>query len=386
MRLAVIGPTYPFRGGIAHYTTLLVRALRTAGHTVEFISFARQYPRLLFPGSTDRDPSRAPLIEPCRYLIDPFRPWSWRSVAEQVRQMAPDLVLLQWWVPYWSPLFVLLMHWIRQAGGPPIAVIVHNLLPHDGGGPLDRRLTRLALQQADALCVHSASEARRVAALLPQVLTVTLRMPAFRPLLDPPAAHDELAALRLRLALPTDRRLLLCFGFVRPYKGLRRLLEALAALPSTERPHLLIVGEIWRERRQLAAEVRRLRLQEQLTLIDRYVANEELPALFAVADALVLPYLSASQSAVAPLALAAGKPLIATAVGGLPELLRDGVDSLLVPVNDRAALTAALRQLNDDSVMARLRTAAAAQAAQRSDDWPLLVEQVRALVEQLQRR
>ena len=173
---------------------------------------------------------------------------------------------------------------------------------------------------------------------------------------------------------------------MRPYKGLRRLLEALAALPSTERPHLLIVGEIWRERRQLAAEVRRLRLQEQLTLIDRYVANEELPALFAVADALVLPYLSASQSAVAPLALAAGKPLIATAVGGLPELLRDGVDSLLVPANDRAALTAALRQLNDDSVMARLRTAAAAQAAQRSDDWPLLVEQVRALVEQLQRR
>jgi glycosyltransferase involved in cell wall biosynthesis len=386
VQITVIGPTYPFRGGIAHYTTLLVRALRSAGHRVDFLSFRRQYPQLLFPGRTDRDPSRTVLQEPCCYLIDPLNPLTWRAAAARIRQQRPDLVVLQWWVPYWAPFLATLMRSIRRAGGPPVVVMVHNLVPHDGGSLLDRRLTRLALRGAAALCVHSSTDAAAAAAQFPDQPIVQLRMPAFLPLLAEPAATDCSMASQYGLPAEQQRIELLLFGFIRPYKGLAVLIEALAGCVQRERLHLRIAGEIWHDRSRIERLIRRHRLSGQVTLLNRYIPNEELPALFAGADALVLPYLSASQSAVVPLALAAGKPVVTTTVGGLPELVRDGIDGLLVAPGDRAALTAALDRLADRPTLAALQAAAAAQARQRQRDWPQIAAQLSALAQQLRRR
>jgi glycosyltransferase involved in cell wall biosynthesis len=386
VQVTVIGPTYPFRGGIAHYTTLLVRTLRTAGHQVDFLSFRRQYPQLLFPGRTDRDPSRAVLQEPCEYLLDPFNPLTWQAAAARILRDRPDLVLVQWWVPFWAPLLAWLSGTIRRAGGPPIVVLVHNLVPHDGGSRLDRLLTQLALRGADALCVHSRTDAAAAAARFPTRPIVQLRMPAFLPLLAQPAANGPDTASQCGLPAADRRIELLLFGFIRPYKGLALLIESFAACAQRERLHLRIAGEFWRDHARIERLIRRHRLHGQITLLNRYIPNEELPALFAAVDALVLPYLSASQSAVVPLALAAGKPVVTTTVGGLPELVRDGVDGLLVPPGDRAALTAALSRIADRATLAGLQRAAAAQAGERCDDWPRMVGQLTELALQLRRR
>ncbi len=102
MKVVLIGPVYPFRGGIAHHTALLARSLSQAGHAVLVISFKRQYPSWLYPGVTDRDPSASPLAAPAEFLLDPLYPWTWRTAWRRIASFAPDLVVFQWWTTFWS--------------------------------------------------------------------------------------------------------------------------------------------------------------------------------------------------------------------------------------------------------------------------------------------
>jgi hypothetical protein len=122
---------------------MLVYHLRAAGHTTFFYSFTRQYPTWLFPGRSDRDPSRTALRVDCEYLLDPMNPLTWWRLVRRVRADQPDLLLLQWWVPYWTPSLTVISSLLKRPPATKIAMICHNVLPHDGGGVIDRRLAML---------------------------------------------------------------------------------------------------------------------------------------------------------------------------------------------------------------------------------------------------
>ena len=94
MRFAVLGPTYPFRGGIAHYTTLLVKHLRER-HTVNFYSYWRQYPQRFFPGNTASDPSLERLEESCERTLDALNPFTWWTTAHLIVAGKPDVLLVK---------------------------------------------------------------------------------------------------------------------------------------------------------------------------------------------------------------------------------------------------------------------------------------------------
>jgi len=372
MKCVLIGPTYPFRGGIAHYTTLLCAHLRQQ-HQVSFISFRRQYPRWLFPGRTDRDPSQQPLTVDCQRMIDPFNPWTWVQTARHIGALDPDLVLLQWWVPFWAFVWACIIWLVRRQVRPRIVFISHNVLPHEARW-VDRLLARWVLRQGDATIVHSQRDRADLLQLLPGADVRVTAHPTYEIFAqEAPSAHEA----RRRLGLDVDVPLLLFFGFVRPYKGLRYLIEAmpqgLAALDS----HLLVAGEFWEDAATYRAQIRAQGLEEHITIVDRYIPNEEVGVYFAAADLVVLPYLDATQSGIVQMAYGFGVPVVTTMVGGLGEAVEDGRTGLLVPAGDSQALATAIIRYFGEDLGPGLR--AAIQAERDRFSWKQLVTLIEAL-------
>ena len=338
MRIAVIGPTFPYRGGIAHHTTLLVRHLREQ-HSVDFISFKSQYPGWLFPGKTDRDPSTDTLAEPCEYILSPMDPISWIRTAYRVRNTRPDLVILPWWIPFWAPAWFVVAFLASIGRTHRTVFVCHNVFPHERHW-WDRPLAHLALSRGDQFIVHSQQDADHLLSLFPIAKYSVSPLPTFGIGGGDTVSKD---VARQQLGLLLDQPVLLFFGFVRPYKGLDVLLDAMPlVMDQLPTAHLLIVGEMWKDKTEYLAQIERLGIADNLTIVDQYVPNEELGLYFGAADVVVLPYRSATQSAVVQLAFAYGKPVITTNVGGLAEAVVDGVNGLVVAAGDSRILKQAI--------------------------------------------
>ena len=336
LKIAMVGPTYPFRGGISHYTTLLYRHLRRR-HAVDFFAFSRQYPRWLFPGTTDRDTSGAALREPgSRPVLDSLNPLSWFKLARMIAAGGYDVLVIPWWVAFWAPQFWTIALWTRRFSGTRVLFLCHNVVAHETS-PLSAALTRSVLRQGDCFLVHSGTDEQNLQAIRPQAPVRRCFHPTYDVFdADMPQADD------LRRQLGLSGRVLLFFGFVREYKGLKVLLQALPEVAAKMDVTLLVVGEFWKDKQDYLDEIARLGLSERVVIIDRYIPNEEVNAYFSAADLVVQPYLSATGSGVVQTAFGFGKPVVATRVGSLPEVISDGQTGFLVPPADPGALAAAI--------------------------------------------
>jgi glycosyltransferase involved in cell wall biosynthesis len=310
MRLVVVGPVHPLRGGIAHYTTLLCKTLAGQGHTVLPVTFRRQYPRWLFPGSSDRDPSRTYVaLAAAQPWLDSLNPFTWMAAARRIRRAAPDVLVLQWWTGFWAPLWLALIWLHRRAQAGPILFICHNVVPHDAR-LWERTLAQWVLRQGDGWLVHTAPELAQLRALVGAGPAEVIPHPPYDLFEVAPVTQRE---ARHRLALPEQGPLLLFFGMVRAYKGLDDLLAALPAvrhaLPGA---HLVVAGDFWGKLAQVQRRCAQLGLGDGVILRDGYVPNEEVPLYFAAADVLMAPYRRATGSGVLQTARRLGTPVIAT--------------------------------------------------------------------------
>lgn len=373
LRIALVGPTHPFRGGISHYTTLLAQHLRQR-HAVQLFGFSRQYPAWLYPGETDRDEGSEAVLEVEHDpVLDGVNPWTWWRVARTLRHTRPDLLIVQWTVPFWIPLLWLLLR--LAPAGTRTVIICHNAAPHEEGrwtAGLRRWAQAQVMGLADHLLCHAESDERLLRALLPRSAIARVMLPSY-------------AGLAQVVAPPTEQQEsrgnpnLLFFGLVRPYKGVDLLLEAmpkvLAALPEAR---LTVAGEWWAAagdaKNFLAPGVR-----HAVEIRDRYIPNEEMAALFRAADGVVLPYRSATQSAVVQLAYGFGVPVITTAVGGLPEAVLHEQSGLVVPRDDANALAEAIIRYHREGWRERLAPGVAAARARFS--WAALVAVLEGLGE-----
>ncbi len=334
MNVALVGPAPPFRGGIAQHTAAVHDALATH-HSVQLHPFAKLYPRLLFPGRSQTAPGDVAEL-PADLPFDPYSPRSWRAVAARIATSDPDLVLVQWWHPWFAlPTSRLLRHAARALGGRErLALVCHNVLPHRAV-PLQGVLARIVLRAAGRVIVHADAEAARAVARAPRAVVHRMDLPTVLP---PPAAPPDRIAARAHFGLAAGRWAL-CFGLVREYKGLEDVLHALA-LPACRGVGLLVLGEFYEPEARYRRLVERLGIGDRVRMQNRYLPSAEVHVAFAAADVVVLPYRSATQSSVVPLAARARRPVVVTATGGLAAASA-GIGRV-VPPRDPAALAAAI--------------------------------------------
>ena len=374
MRLVVFGSGHPFRGGVARTTTELVRGLEARGHQIRFLTPRRQYPGWLFPGADDRDPEACPRLECAEAVLEPLNPLAWPAARRRALAIDADA----WVVPYWTWAWAGWWRFLLRAPHPPAVAVVHNPADHDSG--LRHRLAaRAVLGRCRALFTHAKALEEALAAAYPGRPTASCPLPgtAVAPLPEPSIA-------RLELDLPDGPRVALFLGLIRPYKGVDLLLEALARLPAASDWELVVAGEPWGEQGALVQRLtRELGIGERVHLRLGWVPEPEVPRLLAAADLVVLPYRAGSQSAVAPMALAAGLPVLTTAVGGLPEIVRHGVDGWIVEPGSVEALAAALSALD------RPRLEQLSQGARDGADrpsWDAYAAALEGLIEQVVQR
>lgn len=323
MRVSIIGPAYPLRGGISHHVYYLKRELTAQGHLVQVVSFSRLYPTLLFPGSSEFDISTSGLDANGQAILRALNPLTWIRAFKVVTTFKPDVVVFQWWHSFFAPVIGTLARAFRKKGLKCV-LECHNVFPHERT-LLDTSLLRFVSRPVDYYITHSSKDR---ADLLPIVSGKNIEVCAL-------PVPDEFSG-----GLDNDRsgRTLLFFGTVRKYKGLEVLLAALPRVLEQTKCQLLVVGEFYEPEEKYRQAIRDYGIEQYVHIDNRYVPNEEISSIFDRADALVLPYLNATQSAVARIALSNGLPLIASRTGGLAEIVIENVNGLLFPAGDADAL------------------------------------------------
>lgn len=384
MRLALFGPSPPLRGGIVAAHANLHRTLAARGHEMHWTGFRRQYPDFLFPGSSQEGAVADWLRCDSDRVFVPWEPWSWSRTARNLLAFRPDAVLARWWIPFFAVGFWSVMRQVRRR--TRVIWVLDNVVPHERY-PLGAWLTRRALRQGHGYLVQSAQVKRDLEALLPEVDPAAVRL-AHHPVYDygvPGRTRPTMAEARRQLDLPPDARVLLFFGFIKPYKGLMHLIDAAPRLRERFGPdgvRILVVGDVYGDRRQYVQRIEASGAADIIRFHDRYVADEEVEPWFVASDLVVLPYVSATQSGIALLAWNYDKPVVTTAVGGLPELIRDGETGFLVPPGDSEALAdACIRFFAEDRAEAM---ANAVREAKRPYTWEAQAEAIEDLVRTLE--
>ena len=335
MHCIIVSAAYPLRGGIAHYSALLARTLRER-HRVEIVTFKRQYPSLLFPGTSQEESGPTLDEAPAPQLIDSINPLNWFRVGEELRRRSPDLVIFNYWMPFFGPCFGTIASRLRRASSTRVLFLLHNVLPHEPR-PFDRLFTRYALSKGDFFIVQSDTVRRDLLSVVPGAQYRSVPHPVYS--LFGPALQKEEARRRLEISA---RHVVLFFGYVRRYKGLDILLKAIARARHEVDLSLLVVGEFYDDESHYRRLVMELDLTAHVRIISAYVPNEQVALYFSAADVVVLPYLSATQSGIAQIAFNFDTPVIATDVGGLAEMVHDGRTGHLVPPGDPEALARTL--------------------------------------------
>ncbi len=344
MKIALIGPAYPLRGGNALFVAHLYEAL-SAHHSVDVVSFSRLYPSILFPGVRQNDISSSPLKKhPARPLLDSVNPLTWFSAANDVTSKRPDVVIFTWWNPFFGPLVRTVAAMIKRAG-IPVIIVAENVISHEGRA-IDLILTKLALNTADAFLVLSKVVEETVKKLYPNVPLFRSSLPVYDCYQSGDVAPQSVAQERLKLA---GKNVILFFGYIREYKGLMNLIEAFPQVKKEiPNAHLLIVGEFYKNPKEYYDAIDRLNMKDDVTIVAEYVANEEVYKYFTASNVVVLPYNEATQSGIMSISQSFGVPAIVTNVGGLGELLEDGKTGFIVePRNVRVLADSIIRYFKE---------------------------------------
>lgn len=341
VKIAIVGPAHPYLGGSAQHTTELAHRLSAAGHQVSLQSWRAMFPVSFYPGKPMTDEPEVPLFAGTSRTLVWYRPDGWWRLGRRLGQTCHAVVLAVF-TPLQVPAYLVMARALR-AGGCHVVALCHNVLPHERRA-FDKPLMRALLRCCDAILVHSPEEAAVAADLASTPVEI-----ASLPLHLPNAGDPEPASAGTR----PPRHRLLFFGFVRPYKGLDLLLRALAG--TKPEISLTVAGEIWAERGELLNLISDLQLGDRVTLTDGYVAAADVPAHFAAADALVLPYRSGTASQNALIALQFGIPVVASRTGAIATAVKDSVNGILCVPGDVADLTRAINQLYEPGTLDRLR-------------------------------
>lgn len=336
MKVTIIGPSYPFRGGISQYNTMLYREMKKS-HDVQFIGFKKQYPKILYPGKSDTEINNKELYEPdVLRIINTTNVFTWKAAAKKISAFSPDMVIMPWWVVFFAPLYFYLINKIKRNKNTRILLLCHNVIEHESN-VVKRKISQGIFMLSDLFLVHSFEDKKNLLELVPGATVSKVFLPTFQSLND--RIISKLDARKLLNI--TAKNVILFFGFVRPYKGLHYLIDALAtAVEKIDDIHLLVVGEFMgNDKQKYIDQMNQNSLQKVITLVDEYVPTDDINSYFCACDIVALPYVSATQSAVVQLAYGFNKPVLVTDVGGLPEVVEHDKTGFIVERSNSAAIS-----------------------------------------------
>lgn len=314
MKIVFLSTFYPFRGGIAQFNALLYRELEKE-HDIEAVTFKRQYPGILFPGKTQfvtQEDSADPI--PARRSLDSVNPFSYWSTAKAIRKQKPDLVITKYWMTFFGPCLGFVLG--RQSRFTKRIAILDNVIPHERRF-FDHRFNRYFLRRNDGFIAMTEKVKADLLSYLPDAKCEVIPHPVYPQFGKKLKREEALKALDLEDL--KEKRILLFFGIIRDYKGLDLLIETLGKLD--DRYHLLIAGEVYGTFEKYSRLIKSLKLEHRTHVIERYIADHEVPKFFSAADVCMLTYKSATQSGITGIAQYFELPMIATKVGGLGETI-----------------------------------------------------------------
>lgn len=323
-RIVIIGPVYPYKGGIAHYTALMYRAL-VQKHDVTLVSYSMQYPKLLFKKEQRDWENETFKIEDTVYWINTANPFNCIASARKINRLNPDLVMIQWWHPYFAPCYVLISKFLKK--NIKQLFVCHNVFPHERF-VMDRALTKMVLKNGDFFILHSEQDKKDLLSIKPDGILKKTYIPTYNAFKLNDMSKD---AAREMLNLGKDEKVLLFFGFVREYKGLKWLIKAMSLIMKRlSDVKLLVVGDFGSDKDDYLKLIEECQAQKAIRIYDGYIPDSEVEKYFAACDLVACPYESATQSGIVQIAYGFEKPVIATCVGGLPEVVEDNKTGYIV--------------------------------------------------------
>jgi glycosyltransferase involved in cell wall biosynthesis len=336
-RIIIIGTAYPMRGGIAHFVALLYKTLLRRGHEVKAISFKRQYPSIFFPGKTQQDMSQEIEPLPSEPILDSIGPLSWVKTFLKIFRYQPDLIIFKYWMPFFAPCYAAISFLTRLFTKTKIMYICDNIVPHESR-PEDRLLTKIGLWNVHYFIVMSNVVKESLLYYRPQASYREAPHPVYEYFQQNYTQHQA----RQELKLKADEKVILFFGYVRQYKGLHILIEAMPLALKTLKIRLLVAGEFYDKKENYTSLIDRLKIQNVVSIVDDYIPNEKVGLFFCAADVVVLPYITATQSGIIQIAYNYNKPVITTNVGGLSEVVDEGKTGFTVPPENPEKLAAVI--------------------------------------------
>ena len=322
MNVIIIGPAHPLRGGgITTFNERLARQFQNEGHHTSIYSFSLQYPGFLFPGKSQFTDEPAPKDLDIHTRINSVNPFNWLRVGNEIKKINPDIVIVRYWIPLMGPCLGTILRIIKKNKHTRIICIADNIVPHEKRLG-DKPFTRYFIKPVDAFITMS----EKVLADLRSFTTKkALLVP--HPLYDNFGEKINKELARKELAIGNEQKIILFFGFIRKYKGLDILLDAIKILKDSKLPiancQLLIAGEFYEDRKIYDEQIDKLGIRDNLILHTGFIPDSEVKNYLCAADVVIQPYRNATQSGVTPLAYHFEVPMIVTNVGGLPAMVPD---------------------------------------------------------------
>jgi len=343
MKITLIGPVYPYRGGISQYHSQLAKALIDNNHEVQIISFKRQYPIWLYPGKTDKDPSPPTISIDATYILDPLDPTTWVKAIKEIKKFNPEKIIFQWWTSFWALAYTFLTNRLR--GKVEITYLIHNVFPHERRF-FDSFLAKLALRLGDSFIVLTQREKEKLSLLIPSAQNISVCSHPTYTMLNHLRISREQACQQLGLDSTTT--IILFFGFIRPYKGLKYLVDAVYKLKNQgyNSFSLVIAGEFWEDPEIYVEQINQTGLEQNVVIHNRYISNEELAKFLSAADLFVAPYIGGTQSGTIKLAMGFNLPIVATEEIGTDLEESKYPNFILVPSKNSQALADAIKELH----------------------------------------
>lgn len=344
MKIISIGPAYPYRGGLASFNDRLAQQFSAEGHQVEIVTFKLQYPGFLFPGKTQFIDGPAPKDISIVRAINSINPFNWIAIGRKLKRAQPDILLFRYWLPFMAPCLGTIARIARSNGHTRVISVFDNVVPHEKR-PGDKILTKYFTGSIDGAIVMSQTVFDDLHSFRSDIPVVLSPHPLFDNYGDKVGKEEALS----RLNLSPDFHYLLFFGFIRAYKGLDLLIDAFSSDSlRNKKLKLVVAGEFYEDDTPYRELIKKYNLENDIIFYDHFIKDDEVPLFFSIADIVVQPYKSATQSGVTQIAFYYEKPMLVTDVGGLKEIVPDGICGYVVKP-DPHNITAALSDFFDNN-------------------------------------